>query len=91
MKTNNKSETVVFNIRQGTPVRSLIDGFEGKVTQRGDCLNGCHRYFVEPPVDKKTKDVRQGYWIDENELEITGDSVLKPKGQDKGGPKNAIK
>ncbi|RLI38821.1 hypothetical protein DRO66_00600 [Candidatus Bathyarchaeota archaeon] len=56
-----------FTIEKGATVRDDTDGFQGMVTSRSDHLNGCNRYWVQPPVDENGK-TRDGQWIDEPSL-----------------------
>jgi hypothetical protein len=51
---------------------------------RAEHLNGCNRYWVAPGVDKDGK-LHEGYWLDESELSVTKEPVLKRKNNDRGG------
>lgn len=78
------SQKVNFILENGTKVKSNISGFVGMVTSRADHLNGCNRYYVNPPVDKDMK-LPDGYWFDEAELEVIEEPKLKPQNNDRGG------
>jgi len=52
----------------GSTVRDKITGFKGIVTSRAVHMNGCDRYWVQPPVDKTGKTV-DGAWFDVVTLE----------------------
>ena len=79
-----------FTIQPGAKVKSNISGFAGMVTSRADHLNGCNRYFVNPPVDKDGK-LPDGYWFDEDELEVTEEAKLERKNNHRGGFASKVK
>jgi len=85
-----KKQQVNFTLENGTVVKSNVSGFSGMITSRADHLNGCNRYFVNPPVDKEGK-LPDGYWFDEAELETVSKAVLKPQNNDRGGFPSNIK
>lgn len=62
---------MAFTIEMGSKVESDLCGFKGTITARAEHLNGCNRYWAQPPVDKDGKMV-DGHWLDEDEL------VVKP-------------
>lgn len=63
----NRYKMQEFEIELGSIVRSMINGYTGMVISRGEHLNGCAKYFVQPMI---TSIVKEGYWIGEHELEI---------------------
>lgn len=79
-----------FKFELGCKVRSLVSGFTGMVTSRSEHLNGCDRYWVQPPVDKEGK-LPDGCWLDEGELDVIEPPVLKPQNQERGGFPSKIK
>jgi hypothetical protein len=79
-----------FTIELGSKVKSNISGFTGIVTSRSEHLNGCNRYWVAPEVDKDGK-LPEGYWFDENELEVVKGPVLKKKNPERGGFPSRLK
>ncbi len=85
-----KKQKVKFTLENGTNVKSNISGFKGMITSRSDHLNGCNRYFVNPPVDKDGK-LPEGYWFDEAELVKLEEPTLKPQNQERGGFSSSIK
>ena len=54
----------MFKFELGEKVRDPINGFEGKITIRAECLGTNNRYFIET----QTWDPR-GAWIYEGRLE----------------------
>lgn len=50
-------------IELGSTVKDLVTGFQGIVNARAIHLNGCDRYWVEPPV-KKDGTRADGAWHD---------------------------
>ena len=74
----------MFTIELGSKVKSTITGFAGTAVSRSEHLNGCNRYWVQPTIDKDGKMI-DGYWFDENELEVTAAPKLARKSQDRGG------
>lgn len=74
----------MFTIELGSEVKSNISGFKGIAVSRAEHLNGCNRYWVAPGVDKDGK-LHEGYWLDESELSVTKEPVLKRKNNDRGG------
>ena len=81
---------VMFEIELGVKVVSNTTGFKGVVTSRSEHLNGCNRYWVQPPCDKDGKLV-DGAWHDENELIVKAGRRLPQKNQDRGGFPSRIK
>ena len=86
----------VFTIELGATVKSNQTGFTGIVTSRSEHINGCNRYWVQPPVDKDGKLV-DGAWVDENELDIWVDEngeekpIIGRRQQKRGGFPSSIK
>ena len=80
----------MFTIDLGAKVKSSISGFAGVVSSRAEHLNGCNRYWVQPPVDKDGK-MMDGSWIDEGELIVEVAPVLERKNQNRGGFPSSIK
>jgi len=79
-----------FKFDNGSKAVSNITGFKGMITARADHLYGCNRYHLAPPVNK-AGELTEGYWFDEDELEITAAKVLKRKNNDRGGFPSSIK
>lgn len=80
-----KKDTVEFKIGLGDEVRDKISGLKGKVTTRAECLNGCHRYTVQPGIDKDGK-MPDSYWLDEQQLEYVNEGETSIKKTGTGGP-----
>jgi len=79
-----------FTIELGSKAKSNINGFAGIVTSRAEHLNGCNRYWLEPPLDKDGK-YMDGRWFDEGELIVTAAPKLKKTNNERGGFSSAIK
>lgn len=79
-----------FKLNNGEKVKSSISGFQGLITARADHLNGCNRYWVQPPVDKDGK-MQEGMWFDEGELERVAVAELSRTNNDRGGFPSKIK
>lgn len=70
------------DIQLGSQVIHSVTGFTGIATGRAIYLSGCVNLLVKPKVDKEGK-MREGHWIDENELEVVEAAEheeLKPTG-----------
>lgn len=83
MKTN-------FSIELGVKAKSNTSGFSGVITSRAEHINGCNRYWVQPPVGKDGK-LPDGNWIDEGELIVTSKPVVKKKNPERGGFPSRVK
>lgn len=79
-----------YRLNLGDKVMSNITGFIGLVTSAATHLNGCDRYWVQPPVDKEGKQ-REGSWFDDGELVVLEDGVVEAKNQDRGGFPDRVK
>lgn len=80
-----------FKFPLGIKVKSKITGFSGLLTSRSEHLNGCDRYWVEPPVDKDGR-LREGCWMDDLELEKVGDEPpIETQEKKRGGFTSKIK
>lgn len=74
-----------FKIDLGVTAKSNITGFKGVVTSRSEHINGCDRYFINPPVDSEGK-LPDGYWFDESELIVIGSKKVRgDNNKDRGG------
>ena len=80
----------MFTIQLGARVRSNISGFAGMVCSRSEHLNGCNRYWIQPPVDKDGK-LPDGMWMDEAELVVVEEPQLERKNNDRGGPYSTVR
>ncbi len=87
----------MFQFKLGSRVKDKISGLTGIAAARGEYLNGCIRYCIEPDRVKDDGSPYDGYWFDEKQLELvsedTGlvrqyDRVLKeePELSRTGGP-----
>ena len=73
-------------IELGSKVKCIVTGFEGIITERAEYLNGCVQYKVTPKM-KKDGTVQESYYIDEEQLKVTGKGVSKTKKvTENGGP-----
>lgn len=89
-KGNEQKEGDVFTIELGAKVKSNISGFAGVVCSRSEHLNGCNRYWVQPPVDKDSK-LPDGMWMDEAELIVVEEPILERKNNERGGMPSSIR
>jgi hypothetical protein len=64
----------MFKHGLGIEVKTKVSKLMGIVTSRSQCLYGCNRYFVQPPVDKDMKQP-DGWWVDEDDIEVVGEGV----------------
>lgn len=80
---NMKRETV--EIKLGMKARDIVTGLEGIITARTEFLNGCVRYIIQPPMNKKDNSVPNESWFDQQQIEIIGDGIKLEKKQT-GGP-----
>lgn len=83
-----KKKENVFKHELGAEVVSKSTKLKGICTARSENLYGCNRYFVQPPVDKASKFV-DGYWIDEDDVEVIGDGITAPA-KNTGGPVSTL-
>jgi hypothetical protein len=81
----------MFKHELGSKAKSNINGFSGIISSRAEHLNGCNRYWIEPEIDKKTGNKRDGTWVDEGELVIVKKAVLKRTNTELGGFQSSIK
>lgn len=75
---------MTFKHQLGYRAESKTTGLAGVVTARSENLYGCNRYFVQPPVDKDGK-VPDGWWIDEDDVQIVGPHLERQE-KATGGP-----
>ena len=93
IKTSKTKGVIVptnFRVELGSRVKSNITGFCGIATARSEHINSCHRYWVQPPVDKDGK-YADGCWFDDGELEVLEMPVVQRTSQDNGGFPSKIK
>jgi hypothetical protein len=74
-----------FKFNNGEEVKDLISGFKGIIIGRCDYLTGCRQYLLKPKkLDKATGKPIDGYWFDEDRLNLVSKGV-SIKEQNKGG------
>jgi hypothetical protein len=74
----------MFKHELGKEVCTKVAGLKGIITSRSECLYGCNRYYIEPKVDKEGRKA-DGWWVDEDDVQIIGDGVTQTK-KNTGGP-----
>ena len=74
----------MFKHELGKEAKSKVTGLIGVITSRSQCLYGYNRYYLQPKADKESK-VPDGWWIDEDDVEIVGEGVIKAA-KETGGP-----
>lgn len=75
----------MFDFELGAQVRDAVTGQEGTICCREEWLNGCHRYGIQPQMDKdgKVPDMR---WIDEGQLTVLPEAGITTLKRRTGGP-----
>lgn len=76
----------------GQRVRDVVTGFEGIAIGRVVYINGCHQYLVKPRCEvKKDEPMKQpeGWYIDDQSLELVDEGVLNPPRADINTPAQA--
>jgi hypothetical protein len=72
-----KISTTEWKFELGDRVKDRVSGFEGTVCTRSEHLNGCKQYGVNPPIDKNTGKMLEGYNIDGEQLELIDEGLNK--------------
>lgn len=75
----------MFKHALGVEVVTKVSELRGIITSRSECLFGCNRYFVQPKADKKDMKMAEGWWVDEEDIEVKGRGVNAPR-KITGGP-----
>lgn len=55
------------DVKFGTVYRDRHTGFEGKATQRGEHINGCIQWALDPKVNEKNE-LQRGYYFDDDRI-----------------------
>lgn len=82
-------QSVKFKYALGEKVRDRVSGIEGIIDMRGECLNGCIRYSVQPKAASVNPEkMPNSYWIDEEQIEVVdmGLNEKPVKKSSTGGP-----
>lgn len=58
----------------GKEAKDKVTGFKGVITGRSDFIAGCRQYCLTPPM-KDDGTLPESKWMDEERLELTGESV----------------
>jgi hypothetical protein len=74
----------MFKHNLGLKAKARVSQLTGILTSRSECLYGCNRYFIQPPVGQDGK-VPDGWWVDEDDVEIVGEGITTPP-KNTGGP-----
>jgi len=86
-------DTKAFEHDLGLKVETKVSKFKGIITSRSQCLYGCNRYFITPPVDKDGK-IMDGWWVDEADIVVKGKGVSSPEKSKEtkppGGPMSRV-
>jgi len=69
----------------GVKARCQLTGFKGIIMARNEWVNGCRQYLVKPKVDKDGK-MKEGEWIDEEQLELLSGKGINIATKPTGGP-----
>ena len=70
---------MVQDIKLGTKVRDKITDFEGIAITKAEFLNGCVQYEIMPKVKKGENRMKEGVYIDSQQLEIIEEKSIKKK------------
>jgi len=68
----------------GEKGRCKITNLEGTIVSHSSNLFGCDRFFIQPPLDKDGKH-RDGYWVDEQSIDILPEKKIQVTPTKKGG------
>lgn len=68
--------TIKFKFNTGQKVKCIITGMEGIIDSAAYWINGCKRYSVKPRVEKGETTMPDGWWIDEEQLELVDAGVI---------------
>lgn len=77
--------TVKFKHDLGSKAKSKTTQLTGVITIRSECLYGCNRYLIQPPVNADSK-LPDSYWVDEDDIEIIEPPAVKKLETNRGGP-----
>lgn len=77
MTTKKKKMKTISKPELGDEVVCLVTGFKGIVTSTAQCLTGCDRVVVQPPVGKDGKHA-DSLWVDVNAVKIVKKGKVKP-------------
>ena len=83
-------KSVKFKYDLGIRLKDVTCGYEGIVTERSQCLNGCLRYTLTPKI-KKDGERGEAWCIDEGQLVEVDRGIhakveTKPPKRATGGP-----
>ena len=79
-------------IKLGIKVKDIVSGLTGIVIAKITYLNGCTQYAVRPKIKKGENEIGESLYIDEEQLVVVGDGILKiKKVTNTGGQKDKIK
>lgn len=74
-----------FKIALGSEVKDKVTGYRGIVTGCTQWLNGCNRYQVQAPMNKKDGKIPEIQGFDEDNLEIIKDAAVSHREPKTGG------
>lgn len=78
----------MFKHELGVQIETRVAKLRGIITSRSECLYGCNRYYIQPPVGSDAK-VPEGYWVDEDDIIYLGAGVITPR-KNTGGPMSRV-
>jgi hypothetical protein len=78
----------MFKHELGKAVQQKTTGLKGIITARSENLYGCNRYYVQPKALKDSK-LPDGWWMDEDDIKVTGRGVIVEK-KNTGGPMSKV-
>lgn len=74
-----------FRHSLGAKAKCRVTELTGTITNRSQSLFGCNRYYIQPKVGSDGK-VPDGWWVDEESIEVTPEPKVTAPRRDTGGP-----
>lgn len=68
----------MFKHDLGVEIETRVSKLKGIIVSRSECIFGCNRYYIQPKADKDGKQP-DGWWIDEDDVAVTGKGVKTEK------------
>lgn len=72
-------------MRLGQELRDKVSGIKGIAVSRTEFINGCVRFAIQAPMNKKDNTLPPEVWFDEKQLEVVGKGI-KMDAAPTGGP-----
>lgn len=72
-------------MKLGQKLKDKVSGVAGIAVSRTEFINGCVRFAIQPPMNKKDNTLPPELWFDEKQLTVVGDGI-KMETKRTGGP-----